>query len=64
MLDLSNKDHYILDKYLNKVLDDYKDGSSTQLEARCNLAEAISLAAKDGNLMPYIQASLEESSRD
>ena len=59
MLDLSERDHNEMDKYLNKVLDDYRDGEITQLDARCDLAHAITLAAKAQDLMSYIRARLQ-----
>lgn len=45
--DLSQADHDLLSAYLNTILDGYRDGLLSQMEARVTLAEAFSLAAKD-----------------
>ena len=60
MIDLSNTDHNAMDQYLNKLLDDYNGGKVNRLDARCDLAHAITLAAKDQNLMAYIRVCLEK----
>ncbi len=46
-LDLSNADRRILDIFLNTILDGYRAGNLTQLEARAAIAEAVGLAAND-----------------
>ncbi|MCY3883971.1 MAG: hypothetical protein OXG24_03545 [Gammaproteobacteria bacterium] len=64
MLCLTGQDHEILDKYLNKVLDNYKNGTTSLLDARIDLVHTITLAAKDDNLMPYVKACLVGSTED
>jgi hypothetical protein len=59
-LDLSQADHDVLDGFLNTILDGYRDGNLTQLQARSAIAEAVALAAKDnGNITSYMRAMIE-----
>jgi hypothetical protein len=59
-VDLSNADHRILDIFLNTILDGYRAGNLTQLEARAAIAEAFRLAANNsGNLVPHMRAKIE-----
>ncbi|MDE0242539.1 MAG: hypothetical protein OXQ84_20485 [bacterium] len=62
MLHLSETDHHTLDRYLNAVLDAYRDGKWDQLTARSDLAHVIAAAAKDnGNeVVPYAKLRLSE----
>lgn len=59
MLDLSERDHNTMDEYLKRVLRDYADGNVTEATAVGDLAHAITLAAKDQDLMSYVRACLE-----
>ncbi|MDE0177361.1 MAG: hypothetical protein OXP36_02085 [Gammaproteobacteria bacterium] len=47
MLKLSEKDHNELDKFVNAVLDAYRDGRLSQVEARADLMHVVAAAAKD-----------------
>lgn len=59
-LDLSQADHNLLDEFLNTILDEYRDGNLTQLQARSVIAEAVALAAKDnGNVTIYMRGMVE-----
>jgi hypothetical protein len=59
-LDLSSADRRILDIFLNTILDGYRAGNLTQLEARAAIAEAVGLAANDNrNLVSYMRAKIE-----
>jgi hypothetical protein len=59
-LDLSQADHDVLDDFLNTILDEYRDGNLTQLQARSAIAEAVALATKDnGNITSYMRAMIE-----
>lgn len=62
MLPLSEADHRTLDRYLNAVLDAYRDGKWDQTKARSDLAHVIAAAAKDnGNeVAPYAELRLRE----
>jgi hypothetical protein len=63
-LDLSNTDHRVLDIFLNTILDGYRAGSLTQLEARATIAEAVALAANDnGNLVSYMKAKTKREEK-
>lgn len=46
-LKLSKKDHSAMDDYINTILDAYKSGEISQLQARADLAHAITAAAID-----------------
>ena len=60
MLDLTESDHNTMDKYLKRVLKHYADDKVTEVTAIADLAHAITLAAKDQDLMSYIRACLDE----
>lgn len=47
MLKLSEEDHNKLDKFVNAVLDAYRDGRLSQLEARVDLMHVVAAAAQD-----------------
>ncbi len=46
-ISLTNKDHRALDGYLDAVLNAYRDGTITLLQARSDLAHALTAAAID-----------------
>ena len=59
-LELSQADHDVLDRFLNTILDEYRDGNLTQLQARSAIAEAVALAAKDnGYITSDMRAMIE-----
>ena len=47
MVNLSEKDHSKLDKFVNAVPDGYCDGRLSQLDARADLTHVVAAAAKD-----------------
>lgn len=62
---LSGKDHVLLDKFLEHVLDQYKNGVKDRMSAREILVEAFALIAKDnGNVVHYMQAALDRDPED
>jgi hypothetical protein len=64
-LDLSNADRRILDLFLNTILDGYKTGNLSQLEARLAISEAVTLAANDdGNVVLYMKATIEKRGKN
>lgn len=61
MLHLNERDHRILDRFLDTVLESYKRGELELYEARADLAEAFALAANDnGNVVAYMQSKIED----
>lgn len=44
---LSDEDHVLLDRYLETILDAYKHGRSTLLEAREDLAHTFTQISRD-----------------
>jgi hypothetical protein len=64
-LDLSNADHRILDLFLNPILDGYKTGNLSQMEARLAISEAVTLAASDDeNVALYMKATIEKRGKN
>lgn len=62
MLDLSEKDHDKLDKFVNAVLDGYCNGRLSQLDARADLMQVVAAAAKDNysGVVPFCETRLAE----
>ena len=48
-IELSERDHDLLDRFLAKVLDGYRSGEITLAEARFALAHIIAAAADDND---------------
>lgn len=62
---LIDNDHELLSKFLDAVLDRYKDGFLSHGSARSTLAEAITLASQaDTSVTRHMQALLAESPRE
>lgn len=62
---LSNNDHDVLSRFLDVVLDYYKDGYITQRSAHTALTEALQRASSnDGTVVPHMQAFLSRNPRD
>ncbi len=60
VLNLLEKDHHVLDKYLNAILDAYKLGEMDQLTSRSELAHMTAAAARDNvGKMSHVTAVLE-----
>lgn len=62
---LSDKDHDVLDEFLNVILDEHKAGNLTLLEARSAIVEAVVLAANgNANVVAYMRATIESKGKD
>ncbi|MBB5373457.1 hypothetical protein [Acidocella aromatica] len=57
-LELTEKQHILLDRYLDTVLENYKSGAWTLMDARLHLAQAFTLAANDqSSVVNYMQTA-------
>jgi len=56
MLELNQRDHGVLDRFLDTVLERYKSGKLLLSDARNDIAEAFTLAANDNRkVVPYMK---------
>ena len=53
MLELNQRDHGVLDRFLDTVLERYKNGQIELSDARADISEAFTLAANDNSKVLY-----------
>lgn len=55
-IELSSSDHKAIDDFIDAILDAYRAGTITQVEARVDLAHAIATAARGSeDLKSYVR---------
>ena len=63
-LDLSEADHMVLETFLEMVLNEFRHGNLTRMEARDIIAKAFTQATSDnGNVVDFLESMIHTLKR-